>query len=99
MFGNEVAQSQDSVESFCQKIKAGRDARISSDFMVVARIESLILDAGMTDALNRAAAYVQAGADAIMIHSRKKDGQEIFEFAKLFRQQFEYVPLICVPTS
>ena len=99
LFGNEVAQSQDSVESFCEKIKAGREARISSDFMVVARIESLILDAGMTDALNRAAAYVQAGADAIMIHSRKKDGQEIFEFAKLFRQQFEYVPLICVPTS
>jgi phosphoenolpyruvate mutase len=99
LFGNDVEQSQDDIESFCAKIKAGRSARVGDDFMIIARIESLILDKGMDDALNRAFAYANAGVDGIMIHSRKKTPDEIFEFAKLFREKYTNIPLICVPTS
>ena len=67
--------------------------------MVIARIESLILEAGMNDALNRAKAYVLSGADGIMIHSREKIPDEVFHFSRLFREIFPLIPLICVPTS
>ena len=99
LFGNDVEQSQDDIESFCAKIKAGRAARVGDDFMIIARIESLILEKGMDDALNRAFAYANVGVDGIMIHSRKKTPDEIFEFAKLFRKKYPNTPLICVPTS
>jgi len=99
LFGNEVAQTQESVEEFCDKIKAGSDAKKDESFMIIARIESLILEAGMNDALDRAHAYVKAGADAIMIHSRLKDGTEIRDFAKKFRSLDCKTPLVCVPTS
>tara|TARA_R110001599_G_scaffold352492_1_gene587528 strand:+ start:775 stop:2076 length:1302 start_codon:yes stop_codon:yes gene_type:complete len=99
LFGNEVAQQQDSVEGFCDKIRAGKAAQISDDFMVIARIESLILDAGMDDAVTRAKAYIEAGADGIMIHSRHKDPAEIFEFCDQFSQFKRKVPLIAVPSS
>ncbi len=99
LFGNEVAQSQEDIESFCDKLRAGRSSRISGDFMVIARIESLILEKGMDDALKRAGAYVDAGADGIMIHSRQKQPDEIYEFAKHFRSDFASVPLVSVPTS
>lgn len=99
LFGNEVVQSQEDVESFCDKIRAGRQSRVSSDFMVIARIESLILEKGMDDALRRARAYVEAGADGVMIHSRQKQPDEIYEFARHFRSEFVSVPLISVPTS
>lgn len=99
LFGNDVTQSQDDISSFCDKIRAGRAARVSEDFMVIARIESLILDKGMNDALERALAYAGAGADGIMIHSRKKTSDEVFEFARLFRTEFPTLPLVCVPTS
>jgi phosphoenolpyruvate phosphomutase / 2-hydroxyethylphosphonate cytidylyltransferase len=99
LFGNEVSQTQESIESFCAKIRAGRASRVNSDFMVIARIESLILEQGMDDAVSRARAYVEAGADAIMIHSRKKQPDEVFSFASIFRGQFEHIPLVCVPTS
>jgi phosphoenolpyruvate phosphomutase len=72
LFGNDVFQTQDSVENFCEKISRGKAAQISEDFMIIARIESLILEAGMDDALMRADAYINAGADSIMIHSKKK---------------------------
>lgn len=99
LFGNDVAQSQDDIESFCDKIRAGRAARVSDDFMVIARIESLILDKGMDDAIARAQAYVGAGVDGIMIHSRKKTSDEVYEFAKIFKSEFPTLPLVCVPTS
>ncbi|MCM1167941.1 MAG: isocitrate lyase/phosphoenolpyruvate mutase family protein, partial [Ruminococcus sp.] len=85
LFGNEVRQTQDSIGNFCAKIAAGKAAQKTSDFMICARIESLILETGMEDALKRAFAYVGAGADAIMIHSRRKEPDEIFEFAETFR--------------
>ena len=99
LLGNEVSQAQEDIGAFCDKIRIGRAARVSDDFMVFARIESLILDQGMSDAIKRAEAYVGAGADGIMIHSRKKNPEEIFEFARIFRAAFESVPLVCVPTS
>lgn len=99
LLGNDVVQHQDSTEEFSEKIRAGRASLRTDDFMIVARCESLILDQGMDDALQRCLAYVDAGAHGIMIHSRKKDGQEIIEFARLFRQVHPDVPLICVPTS
>lgn len=99
LFGNKVAQSQADVELFCDKIRAGRAARVSEDFMVIARIESLILEKGMKDAVDRALAYASCGADGLMIHSRNKRPDEVFEFAKIFRQSFPTLPLVCVPTS
>lgn len=99
LFGNEVVQTQDTVENFCNKIKEGKKAQITDDFMIIARIESLILEQGMEDALKRAFAYVEAGADGIMIHSRKKSPDEIFEFCDNFREKNQNTPIIVVPTS
>lgn len=99
LFGTEVEQTQDSIENFCEKIRAGKKAQKTKEFMIVARIESLILERGMDDALNRAFAYVDAGADGIMIHSRKKSPDEIFEFVKTFREKNQATPIVVVPTS
>lgn len=99
LLGTSVFQTQDSIEAFNEKIKVGLNSRVNPDFMIIARCESLILDKGMNDALERCTAYIDAGADGIMIHSRKKDGLEIIEFSKQFRKLFENIPLICVPTS
>ncbi|WP_287815284.1 phosphoenolpyruvate mutase [Pseudomonas sp.] len=99
LFGNEVSQVQESVDGFCQKIRLGRASSAPQGMMIIARCESLILDRGMDDALQRCLAYVEAGADGIMIHSRKKDGGEILAFARRFREYFAHVPLVCVPTS
>jgi phosphoenolpyruvate phosphomutase len=89
---------QDFIEDFCQKLKTGLDARVTEDFMIISRIESLILGKGMDDALARAKAYVAAGSSGIMIHSKQKDGKEILEFARAFRQWAPHVPLVAVPT-
>jgi len=99
LFGNDVSQTQDSIENFCDKISRGKAAQISDDFMIVARIESLILEAGMEDALIRAEAYIKAGADGIMIHSRHKDPAEIMEFMQKFRETNTITPVVVVPTS
>ena len=99
LFGNEVQQTQDSIENFCAKITAGKRAQKTADFMICARIESLILEKGMDDALKRAFAYTAAGADAIMIHSRKKDPAEIFAFIEKFRAENAATPIVLVPTS
>lgn len=99
LLGNEVAQTQDTIENFCEKIKAGKAAQITRDFMVIARCESLILDQGMDDALTRSFAYANAGADGIMIHSRQKSPDEIFEFVSKFREKDQRTPIVVVPTS
>ncbi|MBQ1878559.1 MAG: isocitrate lyase/phosphoenolpyruvate mutase family protein, partial [Erysipelotrichaceae bacterium] len=99
LFGTEVKQTQDSIENFSAKIAAGKKAQKTKDFMICARIESLILERGMEDALTRAFAFRDAGADAIMIHSRKKDPAEIFEFIEKFRAQDQVTPIVLVPTS
>ena len=99
LFGAEVEQTQDSIESFSEKIRAGERAQLTDDSMIIARIESLILERGMDDALARAAAFVEAGADGIMIHSRKKDPGEILEFCDRFRESDKLTPIVVVPTS
>lgn len=99
LFGNDVEQTQDSIAHFCEKIKAGKQAQLSEDFMIIARIESLILEKGIADALQRAYAYVAAGADGIMIHSRQKTPDEIFAFCDAFRQKDKNTPIVVVPTS
>lgn len=99
LFGTEVEQTQASIEDFCAKIKAGKKVQLSDDFMIIARIESLILERGMEDALNRARAFVTAGADGIMIHSRKKEPDEILEFCDKFREENKETPIVVVPSS
>jgi phosphoenolpyruvate phosphomutase len=99
LFGTDVTQTQDTIEHFSDKIRAGREARVTSDFMIISRIESLIAGAGMDDAINRAKAYIEAGADGIMIHSKEKDGKEIVEFCRRYNEFENRVPLIVVPTS
>lgn len=99
LFGTEVKQTQDSIENFTEKIRAGKEALRTEEFMIIARIESLILEQGMEDALSRAFAYVEAGADGIMIHSRKKSPDEILEFCRLFRAKDAQTPIVVVPTS
>ncbi|OSM97424.1 phosphoenolpyruvate mutase [Lonsdalea populi] len=99
LFGNDVTQTQASVDEFCEKLSSAKRAQLTPEFMLIARVESLILDAGMDDAINRSLRYVEAGADGIMIHSRHKDPDEILEFAKIFRSHHKEIPLVCVPTS
>ena len=99
LFGNDVPQTQDSVEAFCEKIKAGKKAQATDDFMIIARIESLILGKGLDDAFNRAKAYLAAGADGIMIHSRENTPDEIFSFCKLYSTLPNRKPLVVVPSS
>ncbi len=99
LFGTEVNQELEDIDTFCHKISMGKKAQMTRDFMIIARIESLIANVGMEDALKRAKAYIEAGADGIMIHSRYKDGKDILEFMKEY-QRFEYkVPAISVPSS
>lgn len=99
LFGTEVEQTQDNIEHFCEKIRAGKRIQLTDDFMIIARIESLILERGMEDALTRAEAYAAAGADGIMIHSRKKDPAEILEFCDKFREKDRETPIVVVPSS
>lgn len=99
LFGTEVVQTQSSIEDFGERLAIGKRAQITDDFMIIARIESLILEQGMDDAIRRAEAYIEAGADGIMIHSRRKRPDEVFEFCGLFDKLPNRVPLVVVPTS
>lgn len=99
LFGIEVEQTQATIEEMSAKIAAGKKAQLTDDFMIIARIESLILEKGMEDALERARAFVKAGADGIMIHSRKKDPAEIVEFCDKFRDEDKTTPIVIVPSS
>lgn len=99
LFGTSVPQTQDSIESFSAKISAGKRAQITEEFMIIARIESLVLGKGVKDALERAEAYLAAGADGIMIHSASKDEAEVFEFCRQYHKLQLRGPLVAVPTS
>ena len=100
LFGNEVKQTQEDPLKFAEKISSGKKSQITSEFMITARIESLILSFGMDDAIKRAGIYIEAGADAIMIHSREKDGKEVFEFIQILRNKLKSnLPIVLVPTS
>ena len=99
LFGTEVKQKIDSVSAFCKKIREGKKAKSTDEFMIIARVESLILNRGMKDAVKRAKAYINAGADGIMIHSRKRNPSEIFEFCKIYGKFKNRKPLVVVPSS
>lgn len=99
LFGTDAIQTQDSIEGFCSKIKAGKQAQITDDFMIIARCESLIAGHSIDEALVRCHAYVEAGADGIMIHSKNKDGEDIREFCQRFREKDSVTPLVVVPTT
>ncbi len=99
LFGTEVEQFQEDPDCFADKIRRGKLAQVTKDFMIIARCESLIAGRGQEDALMRCRKYVAAGADGIMIHSKEKDGKEIFDFMAAFKKEFPFVPIIVVPTS
>ncbi len=99
LFGTDAVQTQDSIEGFCAKIKAGKEAQVTRDFMIISRCESLIAGKSVDDALERCHAYVAAGADGIMIHSKNKDGMDIKEFCQRFREVDNHTPIVAVPTT
>lgn len=96
---NTKNQTQENKKFFSEKISIGKKAQLSSDFMIIARVESFILGKNLKDAISRANAYTEAGADGIMIHSKIKNPKKIFEFAKVFKKTFKDIPLVCVPSS
>ena len=99
LFGTDAIQTQDTIEGFCHKIRVGKAAQVTHDFMIIARCESIIAGKPIEDAFERCLAYVKAGADGIMIHSRDKSGQDIKQFCNLFREKHPSVPIVVVPTS
>lgn len=99
LFGTDAIQTQDTIEGFCDKIRAGKLAQVTKDFMIISRIESLIAGKSVEDALKRSFAYVGAGADGIMIHSKEKNGEEIKEFCMRFREKDASTPIVAVPTT
>jgi phosphoenolpyruvate phosphomutase len=99
LFGTTVPQQQDSIKHFSRKIHEGKKSQVTSDFMIIARVESLILQKGMSDAILRTKSYIDAGVDGIMIHSKEKDGKEIIEFCKQFQNFETKVPLVVVPST
>ena len=99
LFGTDAVQTQDTIEGFCAKIKAGKEAQVARDFMIISRCESLIAGKPVDDALERCHAYVAAGADGIMIHSKNKDGMDIKEFCQRFREVDNHTPIVAVPTT
>lgn len=99
LFGTDVDQTQDSIEDFSHKISMGKKSQITKEFMIIARVESLILKKGVDDALIRSKAYIEAGADGIMIHSKEKKPDEIIEFCKGYKSFEKKVPLVAVPSS
>lgn len=98
-FGASVEQIQDDADSFSAKIAAGKEARVTEDCMIFARIESLACNAGVEDAMQRAGAYLEAGADGIMIHSKDKSPAQILEFCGKYKAQGYVGPLVAVPTT
>ncbi len=99
LFGTEVEQQLATIPEFCEKISAGKKAQVTSDFMIIARLESLIAGKTIDDAIERGFSYVRAGADGIMIHSKEKSGEDIKEFCRRFKNEFSSIPIVLVPTT
>ena len=99
LFGTDAIQTQDTIGGFCNKIRTGKEAQVTRDFMIIARCESLIAGKTIEDALERCHAYVEAGADGIMIHSKNKSGEDIKEFCQCFRSKDAHTPIVAVPTT
>jgi len=99
LFGTSVPQKRETIEDFTHKIRTGKNAQITDDFMIIARIESFILDDTLKDAITRAKAYVKSGADGVMIHSRNKSGDDIKSFCLEFRKINQRTPIVVVPSS
>lgn len=99
LFGTDVVQQLAPIEDFCHKISLGKRAQVTTDFMIIARLESLIAGGSVDEALVRARAYIQAGADGIMIHSKEQNGQEIRDFCQQFRAEYSQIPIVLVPTT
>ena len=99
LFSDQSSSKQDNIKDFCKKIKLIQKTKKSEDFMLIARIESLILKKGLKDALKRAHAYSKAGCDMILIHSKSKDTKELFKFSNQFKKSKHFIPLVCVPST
>jgi phosphoenolpyruvate phosphomutase len=99
LLGTDALQTQDTIDGFCEKIRTGKRAQITDDFIIIARIESFIAGKGLDDAVTRAKAYTSAGADGIMIHSKEKSGDDIKAFCKEFRKFSKEIPVVVVPTT
>jgi phosphoenolpyruvate phosphomutase len=99
LYKNQSGINQDNIKNFCKKLKKAKESKISDDLFIVARIESFILGKGLKDATQRAEAYSRAGADAILIHSKEKNADQIFSFSKNFLKSKFAKPLIAVPST
>lgn len=99
LFGTEVEQTQDTPQHFAEKIKAAKAVLSTDDFMIIARIESLILEKGEQDALERAECYIKSGADGIMIHSRKREPDEVYSFCQKLKERYPDIPIVVIPTT
>jgi phosphoenolpyruvate phosphomutase / 2-hydroxyethylphosphonate cytidylyltransferase len=99
LFGTDVNQELCPIHEFCDKIKTGKKAQVTKEFMIIARLESLIAGFPVSHAMERAHAFVDAGADGVMIHSKEKSGSDIKEFCSLFRADYPHVPIVLVPTT
>ncbi len=99
LLGTKIKQEQENIKTFSNKIRIGKKSCSSDNLMIIARIESLILNKGLTDALKRADAYVNAGADGIMIHSKDNSPKEVIKFSNKFKKKYPNIPLVAVPTS
>lgn len=98
LFGTEEPQVQDTIENFCHKIRAGKSSLVTEHFMIIARIESLVLGKGVEDALTRARAYVEAGADGIFVSAKESTPDELFNFCREFKKLGDNIPLVVVPS-
>lgn len=99
LFGTAVKQEMADPKAFAEKIKAGKKAQVTPEFMIIARLESMIAGKGVKDALKRAQVYIDAGADGIMVHSKEKDPKEVLEFCREFKKFKKKVPLVAVPST
>jgi len=99
LFPNQHGSYQDSIKNFSNKISIAKRSQVTNDFFIVARVESFILGKTLKDAIKRANAYSAAGADAILIHSKEKNPNQIFQFAKQFKKSKFYKPMIAVPST
>ena len=99
LFQNQSNAKQDNIKNFCKKIEVAVNAKISDDFMIIARIESFILGKNLNDALKRAEAYSKSGADAILIHSKEKKPNQIIQFSKKFVKSKYRKPIVAVPST